>query len=242
MGRIAPAPLADAPAQGHLSPVRDIRKIVDAGIDRRTVLAGAGGALLAALARPAVSLAATPGADAADVGRIEDYLNGIRTLKARFVQTASTGSYAEGMVYIQRPGRMRLDYAPPAELQIYADGTWLIMVDEGLREVNQLPLSATPASVLVADEVRLGGKIAVTRIERGAQTLRVHLTQAEEPEAGTLILTFADAPLALRQWSVIDAQGVTTRVALLDAEFNGDIPRRVLTYVPPDWSMGFDNQ
>jgi len=219
-----------------------MRKTVNAAIARRAVLAGAGGAMLAALL-PAVSLAATPGeADAADIARVEKYLNGIRTLKARFVQTASTGSYAEGMVYIERPGRMRLDYAPPAELQIYATGTWLIMVDEGLREVNQLPLSATPASVLVADEVRLGGKIAVRRIERGAQTLRIHLAQAEDPEAGTLILTFADTPLALRQWSVIDAQGVTTRVALLDTEINGDIPRRVLTYVPPDWATDFDRR
>jgi outer membrane lipoprotein-sorting protein len=234
--------LASAPAQGHFCSVKDIQRPGTTAVGRRTLLAGAGGVLLAALACPTVSLAATAGADAADVARVEKYLNGIRTLKARFVQTASTGSYAEGMVYIERPGRMRLDYAPPAELQIYATDTWLIMVDEGLREVNQLPLSATPASVLVADEVRLGGKIAVRRIERGAQTLRIHLTQADDPEAGTLILTFADAPLALRQWSVVDAQGVTTRVALLDAEFNGDIPRRVLTYVPPDWATEFNSQ
>jgi outer membrane lipoprotein-sorting protein len=203
-----------------------------AGIGRRALLVG-GAALLFA---PFAKAATPPNADAAAIARAEDYLNSIRSLKARFVQTASNGSFAEGRVYIERPGRMRLDYAPPTPLQVYADGTWLIMVDNELKQVDQIPLKATPASVLVADDVRLSGKIAVTKVEQGAKTLRLHMVQADDPDVATLILTFADSPLALRQWSVIDAQGITTNVALLDTETNVTIPRSVLTYVPPDWA------
>jgi outer membrane lipoprotein-sorting protein len=204
----------------------------DTRMGRRALLEGGVALLLAGRTRAATP----PNQDAADIARIEDYLNGIRSLKARFVQTASNGSFAEGRVYIERPGRLRLDYAPPTPLQVYADGTWLIMVDSELKQVDQLPLGATPASVLVADRVQLSGRIAVRGVERGARTLRLRLAQAADPEAGTLVLTFADAPLALRQWSVIDAQGVKTDVALLDVETNIAIPRDVITYVPPDWA------
>ena len=205
-------------------------------IGRRAALRGVGALALAGLLPRLARAAPPPGVDPETVARVEDYLNSIRTLKARFVQTTSTGGAAEGTVYIQRPGRMRLDYAPPSRLQIYADGFWLIMLDEELKEVNQVPLSSSPASVLVRDRVELSGDIAVQGIERGRGALRVRLATADDADAGALTLVLAEQPLALRQWSVTDARGVTTRVALIDPEFNVDIPRSVLRYSPPEWA------
>lgn len=173
--------------------------------------------------------------DRADITRVEAYLNELRTLRARFIQTTSTGGYAEGTVSLARPGRLRLDYAPPNRLQVFATGFWLIYVDHELENVSQIPLSATPASVLVADRVSLSGDIAVTRIERGAQTVRLHLVQTKEPDAGRLELAFSDAPLQLRDWTVVDPQGVRTRVALVDAEINAPIDRQVFVFHPPPW-------
>ena len=46
----------------------------------------------------------------ADIARVETYLNRLRTLKGRFLQVASTGSLAEGTVYLSRPGRLRFEY------------------------------------------------------------------------------------------------------------------------------------
>lgn len=180
--------------------------------------------------------AAATGPDAETIARVEAYLNGLRTLKSKFVQTTSNGAYAEGMLYIQRPGKMRLDYAPPAQLQIYATGTWLIMVDKELKEVNQIPLASTPASVLVRNNVRLSGDVAVQSIRQEAGTLRVRLAKSDERDAGSLTLVFNAQPLLLREWSVTDAQGVTTRVALQEPQTNVDIPRSVFNFTPPDWA------
>ena len=63
----------------------------------------------------------------------ERFLKSIRTLKAPFVQAASSGGYARGNLYIERPGNLRIDYDKPTSLQVYADGTWLIYVDEELK-------------------------------------------------------------------------------------------------------------
>jgi outer membrane lipoprotein-sorting protein len=60
--------------------------------------------------------------DAAAVRRVEDYLNGIETMVSDFVQVSSNGAFAEGQVYLDRPGRLRFEYAPPNPTRLIAAG------------------------------------------------------------------------------------------------------------------------
>jgi outer membrane lipoprotein-sorting protein len=174
--------------------------------------------------------------DSADVARIQDYMNSIRSLRAQFIQTASNGGTAQGTVYLERPDRIRIDYAPPAKLQVYANGFWLIYVDFELQNVDQVPLSSTPASLLVADKTRLSGDVTVLGVTRGKQTIGLRLTETDDPDQGQLILGFTDSPLQLHDWTVIDAQRVQTRVALVNPEFNVKIDPYVFFYEPPPWA------
>ncbi|MHA1108360.1 MAG: LolA family protein [Alphaproteobacteria bacterium] len=176
--------------------------------------------------------------DKADIARVESYLTNVASLRARFIQISSSGSFAEGTLYLRRPGKLRIDYAPPAKLQIFADGFWLIYVDGELGQANHVPLSATPAQVLVAETVRLSGKVTVTRVERGGGILRIHTVQTEEPDSGSLVLGFSDRPLALRQWTVVDPQGIKTRVSLVNPEFNVSIDYRLFIHDVPEPTEG----
>ena len=155
--------------------------------------------------------------DAADVVRIEAYLNAISTLQARFLQVSSDGGYAEGDFYLFRPGRLRIDYDPPVPVLIVANGRHLIYFDEKLSQVTYLGLDSTPAGILLADHISFSGRIAVTHFERGEQALRVTLAQAGDPLAGNITLVFSERPLVLKKWIVEDAQGTTTTVSLFSA-------------------------
>src|SRR3546814_1617451 len=53
--------------------------------------------------------AALSAEDRADVARVEDYLNGITSMKSSFLQSSSTGHVARGTVWLRRPGRMRTE-------------------------------------------------------------------------------------------------------------------------------------
>ncbi len=212
---------------------------------RRLAAALAAGFLIAALsgavgirgAAPARAAEPALGArDKADIARVEAYLNTIRTLRADFIQTASSGAFAEGRFYLRRPGRLRFDYSPAGTLQMFADGFSLIYVDHELEQITHVPLSATPAGVLIDDNVKLSGKLRVTRIDRGPAILRVHLVRSEDPDSGILVLTLSDRPLALRQWTVIDAKGIATRVSLVNPEFNIAIDESVFVFETPDWA------
>ena len=190
-----------------------------------------------ASAQEAVDAAGATGAiDAYALARIQKHLNGISTLRARFVQSTSQGGFAEGTLLLSRPGKMKIAYAPPTPLEIYADGTWLIYVDHELKEVNQIPIPATPASVLLREKIDFGGDVAVSALEKRDGSYLLHLKEAGEDGSGRLILSFAEAPLALRGWVVIDGQGVETSVVLFRPEINGRIEPREFVFDRPDWA------
>lgn len=191
-----------------------------------------GGAFASELPQQA---AIEPG-DKAEIASLETYLNSVRTVRSSFLQIASNGRVAEGILYLSRPGKLRINYKPPAQLQIFGDEFWLIFVDEELKEVNQLPIGATPAALLLRDEIRLSGDIKVRRITRRNGLIRLHLIQAKEPDAGQLIVAFAAAPLSLRGWTVIDAQGIETTVDLIAPTINEKIADQVFVFSPPAWS------
>ena len=151
-------------------------------------------------------------------------------MRSNFVQLSSGGRFAEGTIYIERPKRLRLEYRKPSNIQVYANGNWLAHVDTDLEAVWHVPLKSTPAAFLVRDAIKLSGDVTVERVIRDARTISVSLIQTEEPDAGRFVLTFSDAPLALRKWTVTDAQGISTSVTLVAPAFNVAIPRDVFVF------------
>jgi outer membrane lipoprotein-sorting protein len=165
----------------------------------------------------------------ATLARVEAYLNSITTMKASFLQVASTGDVAQGTFYMRRPGRLRIEYPPPSPALIVGDGHRLIYYDKELKSANMMPIEDTLAGILVRERVRLSGDIAVAAYRHEKGTVSITLRRKAEPEAGSLDLVFNDAPLRLRLWIVTDAHGTTTRVSLSDAEFGVQLSDELFT-------------
>ncbi|WP_169566530.1 LolA family protein [Sneathiella limimaris] len=157
-------------------------------------------------------------ADRESIARVESYLNDITTMQANFLQVNAEGQIARGTVMINRPGRARFEYLPPAQILVVADGTWLVFHDKELEETNRLPLYSTPISVILRKDVRLEGEVTVTSVEKDGGILRVNIIDTDEPEQGGLTLVFTQRPFELRKWLVTDAQGSTTSVTISDVE------------------------
>lgn len=177
----------------------------------------------------AAALAAAPAAgpgraaeldarERADLARVEAYLDGIGTLRARFAQRASTGETASGVLHLARPGRMRFEYDPPSPILLVASGGFLVFVDNELEQVTHIPLGSTPLAALVGGEADLAEDHDVLAVERGEGALTVVLAMKDDPQAGSARLLFSDRPLALRRWTVRDAQGIEVQVTLLEVE------------------------
>jgi outer membrane lipoprotein-sorting protein len=155
------------------------------------------------------------------VTAIQNYLNLIRTVEATFLQVSSTGEFASGRVYIERPGRMRIEYDAPAPHLIVANRGLVTYVDRQLNQRTHLPLSATPAAILLAPSIALtDGALKITALDTDKDGAEITLVQKDNPGEGSLTLLFIDNPLTLRQWRVVDAQGIVTTVTLENAKFN----------------------
>lgn len=163
----------------------------------------------------------------ADIARIEDYLNGITTLRAKFQQYSDNGGVVFGDLYVRRPGRMRVEYAPPVPVVLVADGILVSYYDSELDQLSQLPISSTPAWFLLRKRISLSDGVTVTGMDKKPGALRLTMYQTKEAEAGSVDLIFADQPLELRQWKITDAAGKEARIGLFDVRIGGDLPNEL---------------
>ncbi|WP_193366824.1 LolA family protein [Pelagibius marinus] len=181
------------------------------------------GAAPAGLADSRAQTASLSPDDVAAVTRVERYLNEIQTMQARFVQVSSNGAYAEGEVYLDRPGHLRFDYDPPTPVLMIANGLSLLYYDKELKEATFLPLWETPLWFLIREKVRLDENVEVVAIEEALGTLRLTLRDAETPDSGAVTLIFSDDPLSLRKWEITDPQGIETQVSLVNPVFGVEV-------------------
>jgi outer membrane lipoprotein-sorting protein len=178
----------------------------------------------------AQQVAALTPADREVVAKVEQSLNAIRTLQSHFVQVSSNGGVAEGELYLSRPGKLRINYVPPTKMQLVVQGGQLIQVDLKLGTLTFIPLSRTPASVLVKDDIKLDRDVTVTGIVHGGGLVRLGMVQPGKEDEGSLTMSFNESDMALRQWSVVDAQGIETRVTLTDPQVNGALDPKVFDF------------
>ena len=172
--------------------------------------------------------------DIADIVRIERHLNANKTVSARFLQVSSNGEYSEGMVHIQRPGRMRLEYDPPNPTMVIADGTNLIYIDRELDQTTAIFLSLTPAELILRDTLSFASKdLLVTGFERSAGVIQLLIVKTDDPLEGRIMLIFSDKPLELRKWVVVDSQGIKTTVSLLGPEFGKPLDPNLFDFEMP---------
>jgi len=176
-----------------------------------------------------------------DVLRFQDYLDTIETMKSEFVQVASNGGTAEGTMWLERPGRLRVEYEPPIDDLLVATGVYLIRYDAEMQQSTYLPLDSTPAAVLLDRELDLTEHVEVLQVQRTEQLIHIEVRDKDAPEAGSIYLSFSKDPMQLAEWTVVDARGQSTNVRLIQPEFNVELPDDLFFYMEPTPGWDPDN-
>lgn len=181
-------------------------------------------------------LAAAPVGNSTEITQIQQYLNGITTLKAHFVQVAPNGAISQGTTWLDRPGRMQFQYDPPSPLLLVAGHGLFVFHDASLNQTSNIPLGATPLGILLADNVELtGGNVTVTDLRNLPGEVMTTLVWNAHPTDGSLTLVFTTDPLTLRQWTVTDATGQRTTVTLSNIELGGKFDQGLFRFINPQF-------
>jgi outer membrane lipoprotein-sorting protein len=170
------------------------------------------------LAAPPVAKASGPERDRLDLQRVSAYLNSVRTLKGQFIQSGPNGELDQGMIYVNKPGRMRFEYAKPSPYLIVADGVSVAVGNSSVKTVDRYPLIDNPLSLILDDKIDLGATSSISRIERKPGQLIITAKREEGSLKGQVTLVFSDPDLQLRQWVVTDAQGLQTLITLQNVQ------------------------
>ena len=173
--------------------------------------------LCLALAFPAL-------AEKIPLNEISRYLNSLKTAKADFTQVNADGSISTGVVYIQRPQRVRFEYKGDRTLVMASAGNVAVFDGKTRGAPQQYPLSKTPLSLILAPNIDLSRARMVTGYTEKKNTTVVTAQDPQHPEYGNIQMVFTANPTQLRQWVVTDDTGKRTTVILGDMQTGMSFP------------------
>ena len=151
----------------------------------------------------------------------EKYLNSVTGLNGGFTQV-SNGKSQTGIFSMLRPGRVRLDYKN-APIQLISDGKDLYFYDKSLDQITTVPLTSTPAGILVRKKIDLQNadiNVYETSSDKNTFTLKMNLKGQEG--LGHMDVVFDKNPVKLKSWSVVDATSAKTDVVFNDLKTKTD--------------------
>jgi outer membrane lipoprotein-sorting protein len=187
-------------------------------------IAGIQAKAAAAPAKPAPSKPnAAPLDPLAAIQRANAYFNAATNMTGDFVQIGPDGKRSEGKIYVQRPGKLRFEYAPPATLEVVADGLSVAVHDRKTATKDVYFISQTPLKFLLKDQIDLNRDVRImdVKIETDAVSILVE-DKATFGGTSQIKLIFDPANFSLKQWQVTDPQGYETLVSL----FNIDLTKK----------------
>ena len=73
----------------------------------------------------------------------------------------------------------------------------------------------------------------VTDIREILDDYEITAVQKDNPSLGSITLVVTKQPITLRQWDILDAQGVKTSIALYDNQYNVPVDSSLFVFQDP---------
>nr|WP_157038228.1 outer membrane lipoprotein carrier protein LolA [Chelativorans multitrophicus] len=149
--------------------------------------------------------------------RIAQHFSNVRTMTGEFVQFGPRGEQTGGKFYIERPGKIRFDYEPPAQFRVMSDGSTVVLENKKMNTVDIYRLSDTPLRLLLGERIDLSAD-NVRQVKEDPDLTTVTIADRKLGNNATITMMFDSKTYDLRQWTVTDAQGRDTTVMIFNVK------------------------
>ncbi len=155
------------------------------------------------------------------IAKADDFLSSAQTMVGDFEQKGQDGRVSQGKIYIQKPGKLRFEYAAPAALDVIADGSNVAVNDRRLKTTNSYPIGQTPLKFLLQDKIDLKADVQILNVLKTPDAVMI-LLDDRTTFGGTsrIRLIFDKDTFELRAWQVRDPQGYETLVTLYNIDLS----------------------
>ena len=145
---------------------------------------------------------------------IQTYFLNLKTLEADFIQIGPSGNISKGKLYLDLPGKIRIDYKQPSNLLITSQGFWLYIQDRKLKQTNNVPIKQTPLNYLLKKNIDFNNNLLELKIKKEAGLIILSIKELNKSNQSKLILQFSEKPINLKKWVIEDEFNNQTNVLL----------------------------
>ena len=165
--------------------------------------------------------------------KIENFFKNLQTLEANFIQVSPSGDVSNGKIYLDLPGKMRIDYENPDNLLITCQGFWIVIQDRDSKTTNNVPLKSSPFSIFLEDKSILNNENFKTKYGVTSGVISLEIKSQEKDKLEGIVLEFSENPFNLKKWIILDTFGESTTVLIQDAKYNNELSH--LLFFPIDF-------
>ena len=155
--------------------------------------------------------------------QIEKFFKNFTTLDANFIQVSPSGNVSNGKIYLDLPGKLRIDYENPKNLLITCQGFWIVIQDRDTKTTNQIPVKSSPFGVLLENKSLLNNGNIKTEFSIKAGIVSLKINGQNNDKQGSLVLEFSENPFSLKKWIIQDTLGENTTVLIQNARYNNKL-------------------
>ena len=152
-------------------------------------------------------------------------------MESKFIQIDQNGNSSSGVIFLQRPGKMRIEYNKPDQILIVVDGYYLIYVDEEIDQATYMDIDDTPAKYLIDPDWSFGSEaIEIYDANTDGDLINIYAKPYDKKSKERIKFIFKEKPLELRQWEIIDQKKNSITVTLYDVELNNELESKLFKY------------
>lgn len=168
------------------------------------------------------------------LNNVERYLNDIKYFKANFIQDNKDNSeLSEGIFYLSRPGKLRIDYLNPFEASLYTNNQTTTYYDKELDEITTIKTSKTPLHFLLNENITFkDNSFKIVDIENKKENVMISFIENKKEDQGKLILNFKKNPLILSSIKLITEDKQEIEMSLFDIS-NLPIKNSTFNFINP---------
>ena len=155
---------------------------------------------------------------------IKNYFSNLKTLEADFIQIGPQGNVSKGKIYLDLPGKIRIEYKKPNNLLITSQGFWLYVQDKKSKQTTNIPISETPLNFLLKKNIDFDNKHLDVQINNKEGLITLSISEINKNENAKLILQFSENPISLKKWIIHDEFDNQTSVLLQNLNLGREIP------------------
>ena len=164
--------------------------------------------------------------------KVVNFFDNLKTIEADFIQVSPSGNISNGKLFLDLPGKLRIDYKKPSNLLITCQGFFVIIQNRKLKTTNNIPLSQTPFSILLNDNINFKNKNLLLDLKNSLGIITLRIKIAKRPKIGELVLEFSEKPFILRKWIIKDIVGDKTTVLIQNVKYNQNLSFKI--FFPDD--------